>query len=262
MQQVASKRSGWVWIGMGALVVAVTVVVGYFALKQGQLGARPQPAVASAAAPTAPPRAEEASARPAPARGDLDQMIRTWGSKLSGDALFAKWLGGADLGRQFVAVVQLLADGESPRRMLAALAPERAFTVVEREGVLYAAPESYARYDMVARAISAIDTDRAAAAWTVLRPGLSALYGEIAPPGQSLDKTLASALSTLTTAPVPEAEMALVEKGAVYAFADPAYEALAPAQKHLVRMGPANQRSIQAKLRELQSALGLTVAVR
>jgi hypothetical protein len=35
-------------------------------------------------------------------------------------------------------------------------------------------------------------------------------------------------------------------------------EELSPAQKHLLRMGPANVQKIQSKLRELASALGVS----
>ena len=45
-----------------------------------------------------------------------------------------------------------------------------------------------------------------------------------------------------------------------YHFADPALEALSPAQKQLLRLGPGNARRVQAKLRELAPALGLDVA--
>ena len=44
-------------------------------------------------------------------------------------------------------------------------------------------------------------------------------------------------------------------KGATYAFADPRLEALTPAQKHLIRMGPENQRMIQTRLREIRDEL-------
>ena len=37
---------------------------------------------------------------------------------------------------------------------------------------------------------------------------------------------------------------------------DPALEALSPPQKHLLRMGPANARLVQSKIREIQAALG------
>jgi hypothetical protein len=41
----------------------------------------------------------------------------------------------------------------------------------------------------------------------------------------------------------------------VYEYADPKLEALSPAQKALLRMGPRNVPRVQAKLRELAAAL-------
>jgi hypothetical protein len=43
----------------------------------------------------------------------------------------------------------------------------------------------------------------------------------------------------------------------VYAFASPALEQLSPAQKLLIRTGPANARRIQARLRAIALALGI-----
>ena len=45
--------------------------------------------------------------------------------------------------------------------------------------------------------------------------------------------------------------------GIGYAFADPALEDLAPAQKQLLRMGSRNVRTIQASLRAIASAIGI-----
>ncbi len=43
----------------------------------------------------------------------------------------------------------------------------------------------------------------------------------------------------------------------MYEYADRTLEALTPAQKQLLRMGPANVARIQAKLREFQAALAI-----
>ena len=40
-----------------------------------------------------------------------------------------------------------------------------------------------------------------------------------------------------------------------YAYSDPRLESLTPAQKQLLRMGPANVRKIQARLRGIANAL-------
>jgi Protein of unknown function (DUF3014) len=49
----------------------------------------------------------------------------------------------------------------------------------------------------------------------------------------------------------------VVDEGGVYAFADAKLEDLDEVEKHLVRMGPRNERLIQAKARELLKSLGL-----
>ncbi len=41
----------------------------------------------------------------------------------------------------------------------------------------------------------------------------------------------------------------------LWEFRDPTLEGLSPPQKHLLRMGPANVRLIQSKIREIQAAL-------
>jgi hypothetical protein len=66
-------------------------------------------------------------------------------------------------------------------------------------------------------------------------------------------------IATLVGVPVPGADVLLVHKGALNAFADPRLEELTAAQKQLLRMGPRNVRLIQAKLREIGSALGMVL---
>ena len=41
----------------------------------------------------------------------------------------------------------------------------------------------------------------------------------------------------------------------MYLYADPALEALSPGQKTLIRMGPANETLLKARLRELKTQL-------
>ena len=52
--------------------------------------------------------------------------------------------------------------------------------------------------------------------------------------------------------------MALRATSVTFQFADPELEALSPAQKHLLRMGPRNMRLVQHKMREFARAAGLT----
>ena len=54
-----------------------------------------------------------------------------------------------------------------------------------------------------------------------------------------------------------EEDVALRPGGIGYAYVDPRLESLSAAQKQLLRMGPENVRTIQAKLREIALALGI-----
>ncbi len=65
------------------------------------------------------------------------------------------------------------------------------------------------------------------------------------------------ALRRLEAAPVEDGPVHVEQDGKVYAFSDARLESLGPVEKHLLRMGPRNTRMIQAKARELETALGL-----
>ena len=72
----------------------------------------------------------------------------------------------------------------------------------------------------------------------------------------SVDQALGVALDVLLATPSVDGPIRIVPgKGATYAFADPRFETLTPAQKHLIRMGPENQRIIQTRLREIRDEL-------
>lgn len=186
---------------------------------------------------------------------DSDALLRGELAGVGSDPAWLAWLDEKDLARRFVSAVSLIAEGDSPRPVLPFLAPGGSFKASEREGVTFVDPRSYARYDKVAQVVDSLDAARAGAAYRALRPLLDQAYQEIAPPGAKLDAVLARAMDRLLAVPVPEGDVELVSKGLVYTFADPTLEERSAAEKHLLRMGPENQRKVQAKLRELRAAL-------
>jgi hypothetical protein len=165
--------------------------------------------------------------------------------------------------RRFATAVSNISEGESPRAALSFMAPPGAFQVVEREGRTVIAPESFARYDVVARVLGSLDTQASARTYKALRPLINDAYKEISRPGQSFDATLSRGIQKMLDTPVPEGDIEVVDTpGVNYLYAAPELEQLSAAQKHLLRMGPANARAVQSKLRELQSALALPSASR
>ncbi|MFY0524928.1 DUF3014 domain-containing protein [Archangium gephyra] len=226
--------------------------------------APPPTPVAAAPTPGAEPAAPGAPAVPLPPLGQSDARVRELVGPLSSIPELAKWLASAeDLVRRFTTAAGNVSEGESPRAALSFMAPQGTFQVVEREGRTFIAPESFARYDTVSRVFTSLDTQASVRAYQTLKPLIDGAYKEISRPGQRFDQTLSNAIQRLLDTPVPEAELEVVDTpGVNYAYAAPELEQLSAAQKHLLRMGPANARAIQAKLRELQGALALPRASR
>ncbi len=254
-------------LGSIAFLVVVAAGTGWYILR-GK-GEQPAPATMTpppvAPAPTAPlpQEAPPAQAPPLPALEQSDPHVREMLGRLSTDAEFQKWLGIVGIIRRFTAAIANIAEGESPRAVLAFLAPQGTFQIVERNGGSFIAPESFARYDPVARAFTSLDTQATAGAYKTLKPLMDQAFREIARPGQRFDETLARAIQRVIDTPVPEGDLEVVDTpGVNYAFAAPELEQLSAAQKHLLRMGPANARAVQAKLRELRQAMGLPAAGR
>lgn len=208
---------------------------------------------AAAAVETAPPN----DAPPLPPVTEADALIRQALAGVSPLGELAGWLKTEDLARRFVAAVNAVAEGESPRSSVAFLAPEGSFAIAERDGRSFVAASGYARYDLVARVFASVDVGAFKAAYGRLSPLFEAAYREIGRPGTTWEQTLGRAIGRLLETPVPAGEVELVRPKLVYEFADPQLEKLTPAQKHLLRMGPENMRRVQSKLRALAAALGI-----
>jgi DUF3014 family protein len=189
---------------------------------------------------------------------DSDPQVRNQLAGVSSDPLWQTWLQQVDLVRRFTAAVQQVADGESPRASVPFLAPTGAFTAKElKKGPATIDARSYARYDAVARCVASIDTAKAAAAYQAIQPLLDRAWRELGPPGTKFDDAMARVINRLVSVPVPAGAVEVVPKGALWAFKDASLESRTAAEKHLLRMGPDNMRRVQAKLRELQGAMGL-----
>ncbi|RYZ39108.1 MAG: DUF3014 domain-containing protein [Myxococcaceae bacterium] len=190
---------------------------------------------------------------------ESDGRVRELVRKLSVDPELARWLEERDLARRFTASVNNIAEGESPRASLLFMAPQGGFEVTAfgTGGRTSIAPASYARYDLVARVLGSLDASGAALVYRELKPLLDQAYREIAPPGQGFEATFGRAVQHLLAVPVSPGPVEVESKGAVYVYTAPELEGLSRAQKHLLRMGPGNIRIIQAKLRELRTALNL-----
>jgi hypothetical protein len=184
-----------------------------------------------------------------------DAVVRELVSQLSARPELAVWMVNDDLVRRFVASVNNIADGTSPRQHGEFLRPEQKFEAKQGPTGLVIDPASYQRYDSVAQVFASLDTQGMVVLYRELRPLIDDAYAEIAQPGSRFDDRLERAIDELLAVPVVEGDIRLTEKVVTYTYADPSLEGLSPAQRQLLRMGPDNVRTIQAKLREFRSAL-------
>jgi hypothetical protein len=183
-------------------------------------------------------------------------VVRELVSEISSHPKLAAWLVNEDLVRRFVASVDNIASGVSPRAHLDFLRPKEGFEVDQRRnGVLVIETDSYGRYDLVAQVFTSLDTEGTVALYRELKPLVDEAYAEIGPADAKFDDRLDRAFDRLLAVPVLEGPAEVEQLIVTYVWADDELEALSGAQRHFLRMGPENVSLIQAKLGELRAAL-------
>lgn len=207
-----------------------------------------------------PSPAATTSAPPAglPDLAESDAFVREQAAGLSSHPQLATWLQARGLVRTFATAVLNIADGRSPAPLVAFLAPKQKFNAVDKGGVLIADPKSFEAYNELTEGVASLDTAGVARVYRTLLPLLSAAYKELGYPEGDFSRTTERALGHLLQAPVPASDIAVKKDGLFYRYADPRLESLSLAQKQLLRMGPANAKRLQEKLRALYRELGFT----
>jgi len=192
-----------------------------------------------------------------PPLDESDAFVRDLVQRLSQHPVVMSLLATDGLIRTFAVSMLNIGDGDTPTRHLNRIKPEASFGVRKQRTRTYVDPSSYARFDAHAAAISGLDAAGVAQAYNTLKPRLQEALREVAGPNADIDRTLQRAIVQLLGAPVVEGDVAVVPEIVGYSYADPTLASLSRAQQQLVRMGPANTRRVQQKLREVAAQLGI-----
>jgi hypothetical protein len=243
---------------LGVLVVAVAT--GGYLFYRSRQAPVPAPVTTLPAQPATPAPVPEPEAVGLPPLAQSDAFMRDLAKGLSTNPQLGLWLSQDGLARLFANVVETVMKEESPRAALGFLAPKGAFKTTQRRGQTVIAPSSYARYDALAEGVASLDAAGSAEVLKRALPLFEAAYRELGYPQGGFEKALRASIAHLLKVPVVDGDVR-VKPGRrgnvlVYEYEDPALEALSPAQKHLLRMGPANVERIQGTLRAIASALG------
>lgn len=257
------KKVIWVSVII-AVVLIVPLLIYFFFLKEDGPALPPPspgPEIRAPVSPVTPGKdaaAGDEPAEPAPLTVPLnnsDEPMRELLRDCSPHPRFAGWLKNRDIIRRFAAVVDNIANGESPAPHLEFLVPTEKFKVIERGDNAYLDPAAYERYNLVTAVFTSLQTKKLVEIYRQAKPLIKQAYKELGYPGKDFGETLFQAFSVILDTPVLEGDIRLEEKVTAYAFADPGLENLSAAQKLLLRMGPGNIKKIQAKIKDIISEM-------
>ncbi len=252
---------------------AAVVVAGAIALYLYAHRAHPQPTAPAstpevqATAPVAPPPAASAPLIehpvPASAPGDqpaptLDQSDRPFHEALAalpGAQGLEKLLVPDNLIRHLVVTV----DNLSRKKVAVEQRPFKPtggqFQILANGDQLIINPENYKRYQPFIEVVKAADPQQVVALYYHFYPLFQAAFDDLGYQNEYFNDHVIALIDHLLATPDVSGPIALVQPNVMYRYADPALEALSPGQKTLIRMGPANEALLKARLRELKTQL-------
>lgn len=194
-----------------------------------------------------------------PTLNPRDDSVRELLAGLSGHREYVRWIRLDHLIQKIALVVENISRGTIPIRHFKFLIPKEKFIVAEISPEIYRIqPEGYHRYNLYADTLASLDLAAGYRVYLSLRPLLNVAYQELGYPDGDFDSVLRLAIKHLLSTPVLSGEVFLIRPSVMYRFADPQIEALSPAQKQLIRMGPRNTRLIHSVLRDFLDLLGPT----
>jgi hypothetical protein len=116
-------------------------------------------------------------------------------------------------------------------------------------------PENYARYQPFMDVVKAADPQTVVQLYYHFYPLFQSAFDDLGYKDAYFNDHLIALIDHLLATPDVAAPIVLVQPNVMYLYADPALEALSPGQKTLIRMGPANEALLKARLRELKTQL-------
>ena len=231
------------------------------------------PEVAPTPTPTEPaikhpiePLAQDEPHKPLPTLEQSDPVVRSALVDWLGRQAVQSFLQTDDFVRHVVATVDNLGRAHaSPRLWPVSPMPGR-YGVQQAGDATVVTAGNAERYAAFITFVEQLDSKRGVSLYVRNYPLFQRAYEELGYPKRYFNDRLVEVIDLLIATPVPARPPALritEVKGPIpatqpwlrYEFADPQLQALPAGQKMLIRMGPENQRRLQAKLAEIRKQL-------
>ena len=211
-----------------------------------------EPAAAPAPEPQPEPPAEPLpKPDPLPKLDESDDTVRDAIADIPLGTAGQQYLLPGNIIERSTSVVYIMAEGEVPYKLLPIARPKVAFPITDDGLQVTADPAGYARYDALAKWIESLDVEALLSALDWLLPLFREAWSYYGEGESSFDQAVLNTLDLIIYTPeanVSEARLFLKE--AVWLYEDPAIEGLAPIQKQVLRMGPANATIVKDKADE------------
>jgi hypothetical protein len=259
-QELRRRRLAWI---IGSIIVIVVLVGGgwYWYLRSHAAAPVEEPVRAATPAPAntgpeiAHPLAGAGSSAALPALNDSDQVVIDSLVGVLGKEPVAQYLVPQSVVRHFVVTVDNL-----PRHKVAVdlrpVKPTAGQTVTMTQGdITTLSDANFARYAGLVRVIQNADTKSLVVVYERLYPLFQQAYEDLGYPGKYFNDRLVETIDDMLATPDVQGPIQLVQPRVFWAYADSSLEDRSAGQRLLIRMGPANERTIKAKLREFRAAI-------
>jgi hypothetical protein len=247
-----------------AAVVVVAIGIGVYYRYYSQPSAPVKTQVATTQAPPAQTATDAGVQHPVPGAADAgalptlnqsDQIVHDSLAGVIGTNPVQQFLVPENIVRHIVVTIDNL-----PRKKVAVdLRPIKATpgqaTVASAGEVSTLSAESYARYAPFMHLVETTDPKTLATVYMQLYPLFQQAYEDLGYPGKYFNDRLVEVIDHMLETPDVQGPIELVQPKVFYEFADPKLEDRSAGQKLLLRMGPTNERTLKAKLREFRTAI-------
>jgi hypothetical protein len=170
-----------------------------------------------------------------------------------------------DFPRRLVATVDNLGREAAPAQAWPVNPTAGRFLVREEAGRLVIDADNGLRYAPFVQLVESVDMRDAVALYLRWYPELQQAYESIGFPGRHFNTRLVEVVDLLLATPQPAGPIEVVlpairgpqppRPWVLYEFADPSLRGLSAGQQWLLRMGPVNQRRLQARLAEFRALI-------
>ena len=198
------------------------------------------------ASPTPPPVEE-----PLPRLEESDDAVRDAVGDIPLGAAGQQYLIPGNIIERSASLIYLMAQGDVPYKLLPVSRPKAAFPISDDGTQVVTDPAGFERYDALSQWLESLDLESLLSSLEWFIPLFREAWSYYGEDPAAFDTAVVMTLDLVIATPELDlSETRLIRKEAVWIFEDPAIEGLAPIQKQVLRMGPANAEVVKAKAAE------------